>query len=101
MRKALTWSFNFDRTQQGRFLRSLYRSTSYFGGTELLPTGKPSPAELEILEEYRGKIPDEVFTEEFKPLPSYKERRDERRHLQNRAQPCSKKPVGYAMERGS
>ena len=80
VRKALAWAFNFDRLNDDVFYGLYARSTSYFGGTELAATGKPSPAELEILEKYRGKIPDEVFTEEYK-LPSYKERRDDRKHL--------------------
>ncbi len=80
VRKALTWSFNFDRLNKDVFYGLYAHSTSYFGGTELSAKGKPSPAELEILEKYRGKIPDEVFTDEY-VLPSYKSRRDERKHL--------------------
>ena len=33
----------------------------------LAATGLPSPEELKILEPYRGKIPDEVFTQEYQP----------------------------------
>ena len=80
VRKALTWTFNFDRLNKDVFYELYARSTSYYGDTEIAAKGMPSPAELEILEEYRGKIPDEVFTEAFE-LPSYGERRDERRHL--------------------
>ena len=35
--------------------------------TEYASSGLPSEAELKILEPLKGKIPDSVFTEEFKP----------------------------------
>src|SRR4029077_7611667 len=39
---------------------------SFFFNSELAASGLPSKEELEILEPLRGKIPDEVFTQEFK-----------------------------------
>ena len=80
VRKALTWAFNFEEMNEQQFFNLYQRSDSFFGGTELASSGLPSARELEILEPYRGQIPDEVFTEEFK-LPAYKTRRDERTHL--------------------
>ena len=42
------------------------RNISFFGNSELASSGLPTPAELKYLEPLRGKIPDEVFTQEFK-----------------------------------
>ena len=42
------------------------RNSSFFGNSELASSGLPTPAELKILEPLRGKIPDEVFTKEYK-----------------------------------
>jgi microcin C transport system substrate-binding protein len=44
----------------------LTRIDSYFFNSELAAKGLPSKEELEVLEPLRGKIPDEVFTKEFK-----------------------------------
>ena len=44
----------------------LTRINSYFFNSELAARGLPSNEELEVLEPLRGKIPDEVFTQEFK-----------------------------------
>ena len=44
----------------------LTRINSFFFNSELAATGLPSKEELEVLEPLRGKIPDEVFTKEFK-----------------------------------
>jgi len=44
----------------------LTRINSYFFNSELAARGLPSKEELEVLEPLRGKIPDEVFTQEFK-----------------------------------
>ncbi len=80
VRKALSWALNFERMNEDLFFGQYNRLKTYFGGTEMSATGLPTGQELEILEGYRGRIPDEVFSEEF-DLPVYKERRDERRHL--------------------
>ena len=42
------------------------RTQSYFQNSELAATGLPQGLELEILNQFRGKIPDEVFTTEYK-----------------------------------
>ena len=53
--------------QQEPVLRRCTSSNIYFfGNSELASSGLPTPAELKILEPLRGKIPDEVFTKEFK-----------------------------------
>ena len=46
------------------------RTNSYFEGGELASSGLPQGKELEILNEYKDKLPPELFTQEFK-LPVY------------------------------
>jgi len=46
------------------------RTASFFSNSELAAGGLPSADELKILEKYRGRIPDEVFTKEYAPPSS-------------------------------
>ena len=45
----------------------LTRSNSYWGNSDLGSSGLPAGQELEVLESYRGRIPDEVFTTAYAP----------------------------------
>ena len=80
VRKALSLALNFDQMNETLFFDQYKRINTYFGGQELSSSGLPEGRELEILEAYRGKIPDEVFTDPF-ANPVYESRRDERKHL--------------------
>ena len=66
VRKALGLCFDFEWSNKHLFYGQYTRSRSFFDNSELASEGLPSAAELELLEPHRGKIPDEVFTEEFK-----------------------------------
>lgn len=67
VREALAYAFDFEWSNK-QFAYSAYtRTNSYFDNSELASTGTPDAAELKILEAYRGKIPDQVFTEEYNP----------------------------------
>jgi microcin C transport system substrate-binding protein len=65
VREALGYAFDFEWSNANLFFGQYTRSTSYFANTELASSGLPEGQELEILEKYRGQIPDEVFTTEF------------------------------------
>ncbi len=65
VRMALTHLFDFEWTNKNLFYGAYTRSLSYFSNSELGATGLPRGEELKILEKYRGKIPDEVFTTPF------------------------------------
>ena len=65
VRQALGYAFDFEWTKKNLFYGLYTRSNSYFANSELASAGLPSGRELEILEEYRGRIPDELFTTEF------------------------------------
>ncbi|HYD17559.1 MAG TPA: extracellular solute-binding protein, partial [Patescibacteria group bacterium] len=66
VRKALGYAFDFEWSNKQFAYGSYKRSNSYFDNSELAATGRPQGRELEILEKYRGKIPNEVFVDEFK-----------------------------------
>jgi microcin C transport system substrate-binding protein len=66
VREALTQLVDFEWFNKTLSYGLLTRVNSYFFNSELAATGLPSKAELEILEPLRGKIPDDVFTKEFK-----------------------------------
>ena len=62
LRRALTFAFDFEWTNRNIFFDQYTRTESYFSNSELAATGPPEGEELEILERYRGQIPEEVFT---------------------------------------
>ncbi len=65
VRQAIGYAFDFEWTNPVLFFDQYTRNYSYFGNSELASTGLPKGRELEILEDYRGRIPEEVFTTEF------------------------------------
>ncbi|MCH2171329.1 extracellular solute-binding protein [Myxococcota bacterium] len=67
VRRALSYAFDFEWSNKTLFYGQYKRTRSYFENSELAATGLPSAAEVAILEPFRGRIPDEVFTEEFQP----------------------------------
>ena len=80
VRQALTLAFDFETMNKNLFYGQYVRTDSYFEGTSLAATGLPKGRELEILEKYRGRIPDELFTKEFK-LPVFASRNSTRSNL--------------------
>jgi microcin C transport system substrate-binding protein len=67
VREALTYAFDFEWANQNLFYGQYTRTTSYFSNSELASRGLLSREELTILEPFRGKIPEEVFTKEYRP----------------------------------
>lgn len=66
VREALDLAFDFAWGNKTTAFGAYKRTESYFANTELAATGLPSADELKILEPFRGKIPDAVFTSEYK-----------------------------------
>jgi microcin C transport system substrate-binding protein len=66
VREALGLVFDFEWMNTNLFYRSYARTASFFSNSELASSGLPEGREKEILEGYRGRIPDQVFTSEFK-----------------------------------
>ena len=67
VREALGHAFDFEWSNKTLFYGLYKRSRSYFSNSELASSGLPKGEELKILEKYRGKVPDEVFSKEFAP----------------------------------
>ncbi|MEM1398859.1 MAG: extracellular solute-binding protein [Pseudomonadota bacterium] len=65
VREALTYFYDFETAKRTVHFGLYARLNSYFANTELSASGLPEGRELEILEPFRGKIPDEIFDEEF------------------------------------
>ncbi len=68
VRKALDYAFDFEWSNKQFAYGSYARTNSFFDNSDLAaPDGPPTGRELEILEKYRGKISDDVFTTRYQP----------------------------------
>ena len=70
VRQALALAFDFEWTNRTIAYGAYRQATSFFDGSELASSGLPGTRELEILEPYQARIPEEVFTQEFIPPQS-------------------------------
>jgi len=66
VRRALAYAFDFEWTNRNLFFGQYTRTESYFSNSELASSGLPQGEELEILSRYRGRVPEEVFTREYR-----------------------------------
>ena len=89
VRHAFNYVFDFEWSNKNLFFGQYKRTASYFSNSELAATGLPSKEELEILQPLRGKIPDEVFTQEFKN-PVNNNRNDKRNNMRKAARMLAK-----------
>lgn len=67
VRQALAHAFDFEWTNRHLFHGAYTRTTSFFSNSELASHGLPDAAQRQLLEPFRGKVPDEVFTREYQP----------------------------------
>ena len=67
VRRALAYAFDFEWSNRNLFFGQYARTESYFDNSELASGGLPSAEERKLLEPWQGKIPDEVFTHEYRP----------------------------------
>ncbi len=65
VREAIGLAFDFEWTNPALFFGQYVRNYSFFGNSELAARDLPEGRELEILEGYRGRVPDEVFHKAF------------------------------------
>jgi microcin C transport system substrate-binding protein len=65
VREALGYAFDFEWSDKEFAYGKYKRTHSYFENSELASSGLPQGRELEILQAYKGNIPDEVFTKPF------------------------------------
>jgi microcin C transport system substrate-binding protein len=64
-REALAYAFDFEWSNKEVAFSAYTRTHSYFDNSELASSGLPQGRELEILNAFRGKVPDELFTKPF------------------------------------
>ena len=64
---ALNYAFDFEWTNKTIMYGSYLRTQSVFQNSDMMAKGPPSPEELELLEPWRGRVPDQVFGEPFVP----------------------------------
>ncbi|WP_252040016.1 MULTISPECIES: extracellular solute-binding protein [Vibrio] len=67
VREALNYAMDFEWMNKNMFYNQYTRTRSYFQNTDYEAKGLPSEAELEVLNKYKGKIPERVFTDEYNP----------------------------------
>jgi microcin C transport system substrate-binding protein len=67
VRRAISHAFDFEWTNKNIFYGLYTRMASYFENSDLAARGLPEGAELALLEPYRGRVPEHVFSAEFKP----------------------------------
>jgi microcin C transport system substrate-binding protein len=67
LREALIDAFDFEWTNKTIMYGSYERTQSLFENSPMKAVGLPSPAELKLLEPFRGKVPDEVFGMPYLP----------------------------------
>jgi microcin C transport system substrate-binding protein len=65
VRRALIEVFDFEWMNANLFYGSYARTRSYFSNSELASSGVPDGRELEILQAYKGRVPEALFTEEY------------------------------------
>lgn len=67
VREALAYAFDFEWSNKQFAYGAYKRTRSYFANSDLEARGLPEGRELEILEKFRGRVPDEVFTAAYNP----------------------------------
>jgi microcin C transport system substrate-binding protein len=67
VRKALDLAFDYEWANKNLFYGLYRRTTSYFENSPMRAEGKPSQAELAVLEPHRAKLPPAVFAEPYVP----------------------------------
>lgn len=67
VRAALATAFDFEWSNAHLFYGAYTRTRSYFSNSELASRGLPGEAERAVLAPFRARVPDEVFTREYRP----------------------------------
>ena len=67
VRRAIALAFDFEWANDHLFYGQYARCDSYFSNSVLAARGRPSEAELKMLEPHREKLPDAVFEEAWEP----------------------------------
>ncbi|MDH5393055.1 MAG: extracellular solute-binding protein [Gammaproteobacteria bacterium] len=80
VRRAITSAMDFEWSNSHLFYNQYTRCESFFSNSELAATGLPTGDELKLLNQYRDKLPAELFTTEWS-APSTKKPSSLRKNL--------------------
>ncbi|MGF2734904.1 extracellular solute-binding protein [Marinobacter sp. DUT-1] len=97
VREALAYGFDFEWANKNLFFGQYTRTSSYFENSELASDGLPKGRELEILNQYRDQLTEDVFTEEYAP-PATEGQQGLRENLRTALQLL--RSAGYAIKDG-
>ena len=97
VREALSLAFDFEWTNKNLMFGQYHRTVSFFQNSDLMATGKPSPAEEKLLAPYRERLPEEVFGEPY--IPPVTDGSGQDRGLLRRASALLKE-AGYTIAQG-
>lgn len=97
VRQALDHAFDFEWLKKNIFYDQYERVQSYFENSDLEASGPPSAPELELLEPWRGKVPETVFGDVYVPPVSDGSGQD--RKLLRQARKLFEE-AGYKVESG-
>jgi microcin C transport system substrate-binding protein len=97
LREALIDAFDFEWTNRNIMYGSYDRTQSIFENSPMKASGKPSAAEVALLEPFRGQLPEEVFGEPYVP-PVTDGSGQDRRWLRQGAQLLNE--AGFALRNG-
>lgn len=67
VREALALAYDFEWSNRILYHGFYERVDSFFENSDLAAEGLPGEAELELLEPFRGQVPERVFTEPYRP----------------------------------
>lgn len=67
VREAITLAFDFEWMNKALYYGAYQRASSFFQNTEYQAKDYPNAAELTWLAPWKGKIPDEVFSQIYQP----------------------------------
>ena len=97
VREALAYGFDFEWANKNLFFGQYTRTSSYFENSELASDGLPEGRELEILNQYRDRLSEDVFTKEYTP-PTTEGQQGLRENLRTALQLL--RSAGYAIKDG-
>ncbi|CAM2800516.1 extracellular solute-binding protein [Helicobacter burdigaliensis] len=97
VREALSLAFDFEWSNKNLFFNQYTRTKSYFDNSEFASVGIPLGEELKVLQDYKDKLPQELFGESF-TLPSAKGDGNNRENLK-KAQELLKQS-GFVFKNG-
>ncbi|CAM2893510.1 extracellular solute-binding protein [Vibrio rarus] len=70
VREALTYALDFEWMNKNMFYQQYSRTSSYFQNTQYQAKGKPSKAELAVLDPIKQQVPPRVFDSAYTPPKS-------------------------------